>query len=90
LGDCLLWVVSSKLQKSPTFLSHSIPKLRFRINFGKKMDWVTFWANFSQTHLVALTPSSETRTCGHVDVHILRFYFVDYPVQGVRDRYYDF
>jgi hypothetical protein len=53
LGDCLLWVVFEK-----TFISS--PNLEFLIlqkNYElimTKMGWATFWATFSQNHLVAL------------------------------------
>jgi hypothetical protein len=36
LGDCLIWTVSWKLQKLPTFLGHSFPQLKLRINISKK------------------------------------------------------
>jgi hypothetical protein len=40
------------------------PRQKFRINFDPKMDWATFWAIFSPTHLVTLLASdTKTKSC---------------------------
>jgi hypothetical protein len=48
LGSCsnLPWAVARKLQKDPTFLGYSFPRLRLCANFATKLSWATLWAIF--------------------------------------------
>jgi hypothetical protein len=54
LGGCYLWAVFFKLKKWPNFFGYFFPRKMLRINVDLKMGWATFWAIFSQTHLVTL------------------------------------
>jgi hypothetical protein len=59
LGDCLLWAVVCKFRKQCElfgFFFH-IESQEFILT---KNDWATFWATFSQTHLVTL-PATNVR-----------------------------
>jgi hypothetical protein len=49
-------------------LGYILAKKWIGLHFGKKMDWATFWAIFSQTHPVALQTSSFV--CLHRDLII--------------------
>jgi hypothetical protein len=58
MGNCLLWAVFWIIAEvAKTFLGSFVPRSGLCINFDKKMDWATFWAAFSQTHLVTLFAS---------------------------------
>jgi hypothetical protein len=55
LGDCFLWVVFfffNCISSSHFWAWCMFTLLRFYINFEGKNCWATFWAFFSQSHLV--------------------------------------
>jgi hypothetical protein len=58
MNDCLLWEVTRKLRKYPTYLGYLFSWISLSINFDKKMGWATFWAIFSHTRLVLKKSSS--------------------------------
>jgi hypothetical protein len=51
--------IISTLHKYPTFWGLLCSTAKLIHKFRHKMGWATFWANFSQTHLVTLTRAAE-------------------------------
>jgi hypothetical protein len=56
LGSVFKYYISSANFCATFFHGTSYPC----INFDKKLVWATFWATFSQTHLVTLIPPANT------------------------------
>jgi hypothetical protein len=59
-----------KKQKWPNFVGYSFSTVKgyVCIHFGEKIGWATFWAIFSQTHLVTLAVTHDRRI-GSWSVH---------------------
>jgi hypothetical protein len=60
LGDCLLRSVFNKVAHILGYIL--FPTIIFMEEFWQKMCWTTFWAIFSQTHLVTVPPSTAKRS----------------------------
>jgi hypothetical protein len=54
MGHCLLWAVFFKIYRSSHNLSATLFHGESYVTIFTKLDWASFWAIFSQTHLVAL------------------------------------
>jgi hypothetical protein len=54
LGDCLIWAFFENYRINQFFELLLFHDTKLGIHFDQKNAWVTFWANFSQTHLVTL------------------------------------
>jgi hypothetical protein len=66
---CAHWVIvyigrflGRKLQKRPTFFGQLYSTVMGMSQLCTKMAWATFWAIFSETHLVNLTEMSEAHS----------------------------
>jgi hypothetical protein len=58
LCDCFLWAVFGKMKEVARIFLHSFSSVRVTYAlFLTKKHWATFWATFSQTHLVTLVAS---------------------------------
>jgi hypothetical protein len=54
MGDCLLWAIWAKITEVAHIIGLLFHTAKVMHDFFQKMDWATFWATFSQTHLVTL------------------------------------
>jgi hypothetical protein len=57
LGDCFLWAVFWKLYKWPTLLGYFLHGYGYA-SILTKLYWASFWAIFSQSHLVTSRTSA--------------------------------
>jgi hypothetical protein len=55
LGKCLLWAGFSKITEVANIFWLLFPRYALSLT---KMGWATFWATFSQTHLVTVAPKN--------------------------------
>jgi hypothetical protein len=61
MGDCLLWAVTLITEEPLIIVQlHIFHGSVYALFVNPKMGWATFWAIFSQTHLVTLLGGKET------------------------------
>jgi hypothetical protein len=79
-----LFTLSSvfKIKEVAQIFGLLFPRCQLCINFDKK-GWATFWATFSQAHLVTLTTFHQNECLLQLNTeHMLRYFLEDFRLSG--------
>jgi hypothetical protein len=70
LGDYFLWVVFVKITEVAQIIGLRFWRQQTCRIFWQKMDWATFWATLSKTHLVTLFGTTSSKNHPHFNLVI--------------------